>query len=181
MRIANRYYVVGLLLALALVAGTTWAFAHGGDPDLIHACVNNNSGEIKIVGPDESCKNNQYPLDWNIEGSTGPPGPPGGPPGPPGLSGYEQVTNQTTIPGNLGSGSVFSVVAQCPGGKKVLGGGIRLSGQVSVLADLRVFESQPSSLTAWRAAAIYVGPVGQSSPPAGSVTLKAFAVCAFAN
>ena len=122
-------------------------------------------------------QNDEYDLTIGAVGPQGEQGPQG-PQGPPGLSGYEQVSNQTTNPGNLGSGSVFSVVAQCPGGKKVLGGGIRLSGQASVLADLRVFESQPSSSMAWRAAAILVGP---PNPPAGSATLKAFAVCAFAN
>jgi len=100
------------------------------------------------------------------------------PPGPPGLTGYQQVSAATLIPGSLGTGSVFSAVAECPAGKRVLGGGIRLSGTVAVLADLRVFESQPASFTSWRSSAILVG---APAPLAGSVTLQAFAICAFAN
>jgi hypothetical protein len=121
----------------------------------------------------------EYDLTIGAMGPQGEQGPAGpqGPPGPGGsaVAEYEQVSNSITMPGNLGSGSAFSVTAQCPGGKKVLGGGIRLSGLVSALAELRVFESVPATLTTWRASAIWVG----SSPtPANSVTLNAFAVCA---
>jgi hypothetical protein len=121
----------------------------------------------------------EYDLTIGAVGPQGPEGPAGpqGPPGPGGsaVAGYEQVSNSITNPGNIGSGSVFSVTAQCPGGKKVLGGGIRLSGLVSALAELRVFESKPASLTTWRASAMWVG---SSPPPANSVTLEASAVCA---
>lgn len=98
-----------------------------------------------------------------------------------GVSGYQQVENYTTIPENLGRGSVFWVEAQCPGGKKVLGGGIRLTGNVDVLENLRVFESQPASETAWRASAIWVAPLGTPTPGGGPVTLKAFAICGCAE
>ena len=38
------------VVALALGVGTA-VNAHGGDADQIHSCVNDASGEIKIVGP----------------------------------------------------------------------------------------------------------------------------------
>ena len=38
--------------------------ADGGDSTLIHACVNKSSGEIKIVGANASCKNNETSLHW---------------------------------------------------------------------------------------------------------------------
>ena len=33
----------------------------------IHACVNNSTGQLRIVDG-EPCKNNEHPLDWNIQG-----------------------------------------------------------------------------------------------------------------
>lgn len=115
-------------------------------------------------------------LDLTL-GAAGPAGAPGAPGSPGGLTGYEQVESQVMNPGNLGTGSSFSVVASCPAGKKVVGGGIRLSGNVAVLADMRVLESIPASDSSWRASAILVGP----TPSAGQVTLTAYAVCANAN
>jgi hypothetical protein len=68
--------------------------AHGGGPaaGVIHACVNENSGEIKIVDEIEECRNGWVPLDWNQVGPRGPPGPQGsqgeqGPVGPEGPQG----------------------------------------------------------------------------------------------
>jgi len=63
----------------------------------------------------------------------------------------QQVSNRRSTPDNMGTGSAFSIEAECPPGTKVLGGGIRLRGLVALLTDLRVFESVPSSPTAWRA------------------------------
>ena len=44
--------------------------AHGGDPGLIHACVKKN-GDVEIVGPSATCKQNETPLHWNIQGLKG--------------------------------------------------------------------------------------------------------------
>ena len=69
---SKRIVVLVLVAALLLVGGSTWVFAHGGDVNLIHACVNNSSGTLKIVGPNASCKNNETALDWGIVGPAGP-------------------------------------------------------------------------------------------------------------
>lgn len=66
--------------------------AHGGDDDLIHACVNKSSGRARIVHPVESCREQERATDWNIRGRPGSPGPKGdpgseGPPGPAGPAG----------------------------------------------------------------------------------------------
>ena len=67
----------------------------------MHACVNDNSGEVQIVGTDETCKNNWTAVHWNGSGAAGEPGPEGpegpmgpqgpvviqGPPGPEGSTG----------------------------------------------------------------------------------------------
>lgn len=61
-------------------------------------------------------------------GPEGPPGPQGasGPAGPPGVSGYEVVESTITTVGNVTTG-VVSIEAACPAGKRVLGGGFRIS------------------------------------------------------
>lgn len=91
----------GRLVVLAIVATLVVGVpavvsAHGGGPTagLVHACVNDNSGDVKIVRPDDGCKNNWTPLDWNAVGPRGPVGPEGpqgerGPVGPRGPIGSE--------------------------------------------------------------------------------------------
>lgn len=55
---------LGLVFVLALAVVTPAFYMHGGDATLIHSCVNKSSGEIKIVGANASCKNNETALDW---------------------------------------------------------------------------------------------------------------------
>jgi hypothetical protein len=37
--------------------------AHGGDPDLIHACISND-GIVRIVGPNDNCAKSETPRHW---------------------------------------------------------------------------------------------------------------------
>ena len=105
----NRLLTV-VLLAVIAVLGTltvTQIFAHGGNPNLIHTCVNNSSGTIKIVGATETCKKNWTALDWNVVGPSGPLGPQGdqgdpGPPGPPGDPGDPGPQGDQGDPGPAG-------------------------------------------------------------------------------
>lgn len=60
---------LSIAFTILLTAGATWAFAHGGDTALIHSCVNNSSGTIKIVSPNTNCANNEIPLDWSPGGA----------------------------------------------------------------------------------------------------------------
>ena len=57
--------------------------------DQIFACVNNSSGEIKLVAQSATCKNNETLVVWNVVGPQGPIGPvgPQGPAGPIGPAG----------------------------------------------------------------------------------------------
>jgi hypothetical protein len=55
---------LGLVFVLALAVVTPVVYMHGGDPTLIHSCVNKSSGEIKIVSANATCKNNETALDW---------------------------------------------------------------------------------------------------------------------
>jgi len=88
-------FVLGLTLGLVT---TVWA--HGGDLDLIHACVE-ASGKPRIVAPDELCKDQEYPLDWGIVGPPGPQGPEG-PMGPQGPKGDTGVAGPQGLQGLVG-------------------------------------------------------------------------------
>ena len=47
------------ILALFSVFAVTQLSANGNNSDLIHACVNFESGEVEIIAASESCKNDQ--------------------------------------------------------------------------------------------------------------------------
>ena len=55
---------MGWLLVVALGFAPAAASAHGGDPALVHACVNKSSGEVKIVAPSAACKPHETAVDW---------------------------------------------------------------------------------------------------------------------
>lgn len=124
--------ITSTLLAIAIVGGAAFAFAHGPGPsnDIIHSCVNNQSGDIKIG---EDCKNNWSPLDWNGVGPQGPQGP-SGPPGPQGEPGPQgppgKLTGVLRIQNNSDFNSDFSkdVIIECPPGKVATGGGYNING-----------------------------------------------------
>jgi hypothetical protein len=93
LKIPKVHVLVGLgVVAVLLLGGVTFASAHGGDASQIHSCV--KGGNLRIVGADETCRNNETALDWNQQGAQGVPGPQGpagpqgvqGPPGTPGTS-----------------------------------------------------------------------------------------------
>jgi hypothetical protein len=139
----DRRVVILTVAFITVLAVPAMVSAHGAGPTpgIIHACVNENSGTIKIVGPTDECRNNWVPLDWNAVGPPGPQGPvgPEGPEGPPGpvgdngVSEYEIVENSASV--SLEPGEWGTVVAFCPSGKTVLGGGGFAPGNSLVLAD----------------------------------------------
>jgi hypothetical protein len=70
-----------------------------------------------------------------------------GPQGPPGLSAREQVGAEST----LTSGAPKNVTATCPTGKKIIGGGVEISG--AGRARVTVTENKPVADNAWEAEA----------------------------
>jgi len=64
---------LGPVVFLALAVVTPAVYMHGGDVTLIHSCVNKSSGEIKIVGANATCKNNENSLDWPATSPSPPP------------------------------------------------------------------------------------------------------------
>jgi hypothetical protein len=59
------YRLIGGLLALStyLFFGPVKLDAHGGDPDLIHACISND-GIVRIVGPNDDCAKSETARHW---------------------------------------------------------------------------------------------------------------------
>lgn len=76
MRLSSRFVAIGVALAILLPGVATWALAQGGG-GTIYACVNDHSGEVKIVGADDPCGPNETPRSWSVVGQQGEQGPPG--------------------------------------------------------------------------------------------------------
>ena len=113
----GRYYLLWLMVLvfpLGFLPGTTWlVYAHGGDANLIHACLK-PAGKIRIVGPNDTCRKKETARDWNIQGikgdsevtgDTGPTGPQGetGPEGPAGPQGAQGPQGDTVAQGPQGT------------------------------------------------------------------------------
>ena len=52
-----------IALSFCLISVPQKLDAHGGDPDLIHACINNDSF-VRIVGPNDNCAKSETPRHW---------------------------------------------------------------------------------------------------------------------
>ncbi len=134
--------LVVLAVILVSLLSVTLVSAHGGNTALIHSCVNNTSGEIKIIAATANCPSNYHSLDWNIQGPAGQQGPigPVGPVGPVGPIGPQGLQGERGLQGDQGPAGIsglevvqvhsgtlndfrIDVTAQCPAGKQILGGG----------------------------------------------------------
>lgn len=110
-----------LLLPLIL---TLTAFIGAGE--VIHACVNNQSGAIRIVSAETVCTAEETKLEWGIVGIQGPAGPQGlqgipgeagapglvGPQGPAGPQGLQGVPGAAGAPGPAGVGDLGCMTNQ---------------------------------------------------------------------
>ena len=102
--------LVAFVVILLSLVSVTYVSAHGGNVALIHSCVNNTSGEIKIIAATANCPSNYRPLDWNIQGPAGQQGPIGpvgpvgpiGPVGPMGPQGLQGEQGLQGLPGQQG-------------------------------------------------------------------------------
>lgn len=90
-----------IALVAALIGTTTIGIASAAATGVIDACVNNNSGELKIVVAGATCPNNWTGLHWNAQGLTGATGATGAT-GPQGRSGAIGVTGATGSQGLTG-------------------------------------------------------------------------------
>jgi hypothetical protein len=69
---------------------------------LIHSCVKNSSGSIRIVAASATCAASEASLDWRIQGNPGPAGP-AGPAGPQGSPGAQGATGPAGPTGPAGA------------------------------------------------------------------------------
>lgn len=60
----GRLVVAGIAVALSVLL-TPPVFADGGDPTLIHACVKKANGQVRIVGPNDTCLPSESPAHWS--------------------------------------------------------------------------------------------------------------------
>jgi hypothetical protein len=159
----------GAIAGLGLVA---FASAHGGPPatGIIHSCVNNSSGEIKIVAEDATCNGNRSPLDWNAQGVPGEDGEDGAD-GQDGVSGWEivQLSSDPTGVGTTVNGlTAIGLTIDCPDGKNVLGGGSQ-----SNTDFVMTLESYPLTDTQW-----FVRHLNITADPIAGVIIDGYAICA---
>ena len=109
----HRLSSVLLLVALLCMSGVMYVSAHEGNVSLIHACVSNRNGTVRIVGASTACDaSRETALDWGIQGpkgdkgdtgDTGPTGPVG-PMGPQGPQGEQGPMGPTGPQGPAGTG-----------------------------------------------------------------------------
>jgi Collagen triple helix repeat (20 copies) len=82
-----------LATVLAVPGATAWASsAHDRPTDRIHACVDRQNGQVRVVSPEDACRRHEQALDWSRQGPAGPAGAAGpqgdtGPAGPKGEAG----------------------------------------------------------------------------------------------
>jgi hypothetical protein len=193
--LSPKSFLAFTVILLSLVS-VTYVSAHGGNTALIHSCVNNTSGEIKIVGANSNCPGNYRALDWNIQGPAGQQGPIGpvgpvgpvglvgpigpiGPIGPQGLQGEQGIQGPAGISGleivqvNTAPQDTarIDVIIECPAGKKVLGGGYATAGNN---LNTSIVANGPATLSHWAVTAV------TNDYPAIRVgwSMQGYAICA---
>jgi hypothetical protein len=126
MKISKRLLYSFCIIILA-IGSASLVWAHGGDTNLIHACVRNGVGLVRIIGPNQQCRNHETAVDWGIIGPQGEPGPQGdiGPQGPQGLQGETGPQGPQGMQGETGPQGATG--AQGPQGPQGPGGEIRRS------------------------------------------------------
>ena len=139
MRVSRTALALGAMLLAALVGGGTWALAHGGDPDQVHACVNDESGAVRVVDTKDQCTRKETALDWSIQGPVGPQGEPGV---------LEFYTRQN-LGGACPSGYNCPALAICDPGDAVTGGGFEHSGTLGQ-QGVTVISSYPTADYIWQ-------------------------------
>ena len=84
-----------LVSLLAVFAAISWVPEASASDGLIHGCVNNRKGSLRIVGDPSECKSRETPLSWNQQG-------PQGEPGVDGVDGLDGMDGMDGAPGPTG-------------------------------------------------------------------------------
>jgi hypothetical protein len=172
--IGPRGLLITVVTAVLIAAGVAYASI----PDstgTIHGCFGTN-GSLRVIDPSTgaACKTNETALDWNQHG---PPGQDGtnGTNGTNGVSGWEIVKFDFNLPpeGDGFVGTAQFVVANCPAGKKVLGGGVTTDDWVNSIVR---FSGPNDAGTQWRV--IIQRTNDGDSPNSGNIGAHVYAICA---
>ena len=67
------------IVALAVCVAVSWTHQAAATDGLIHGCVDNKKGKLRVVSDPSECKSKETPLSWNQQGLTGDRGEPGDP------------------------------------------------------------------------------------------------------
>src|SRR5688572_23467385 len=118
LRRPSGYELLAISLAVAALGGFAYAAIPAAD-GTFRGCyaktngiilgIPHNKGDLRLVNEGEACRSYETLVTWNRQGQPGAPGAPG-------VSGYEIVTVVAPAGSQVG-------VADCPAGKKVVGGG----------------------------------------------------------
>ena len=94
-----------LLGGVFFVATFTLIPCSDASAQVIRACVQKSSGQVRIIGATEVCRSTETPVDWSVGGSGGATGPTGptGPQGPAGPAGAQGATGPQGLPGADGA------------------------------------------------------------------------------
>jgi len=109
-----------LVTIIALLMASSVVLAPQAGAQVISACVNNSSGQVRIVPDGTECGSNHTLLTWAVHGITD----------------HQIVSHQVFLTG----GQTTNVHVDCPEGKKVLGGGY----DIETPDFVKVFSSEPS-------------------------------------
>jgi hypothetical protein len=144
--IALVMFIVGIFISPAIISR-----ADGGDISLIHACVKDKGGDVKIVGANTACPSGYSPLHWGIAGPQGPQGIQG-PPGPASLpAAYSQTIDSNFMFVNTHSPDFTTIgTFQLPAGKWALFVTIKTwadSANISFAVSCRIPELPGMSVT----------------------------------
>jgi hypothetical protein len=135
-RLRSRGTWLGGLLVVGLILVGVGSVAAQSTSAVINGCYDNKTGLLRYL-QSGTCTAKETQISWNQDGPQGPPGPqgpqgdtgpmgpqgPSGPSGPSGVSGYEIVKSTWQIPPPAGTDGRFIINAECPSGKRVIGGG----------------------------------------------------------
>ena len=186
-RVTGVTAAVLLLSAGVAVATTLISNAYTDANGVYHGCVNSTNGTLRVIVPNDTCKNSEVAIAWNQTGPQGPQGPPGndgndgkdgkdGKDGTNGVSGFYTQYNSAYV---SGSGDVHWLYAFCSNGDKALGGGYVITSGSGDRGNTLVTESAPAyNSTAWEVTLINNNTEYFSS---GNVNFTVYENCAKVN
>lgn len=160
------WLVTGFVVVVACAGGAAYATIPDGS-GVINGCYNRQGGDLRVIDPDaENCLPSELAISWSQRGPQGARGPQGlqglqgppgrqGDPGPPGAPGGVSGLERVAVMSAINSDNLKEVVADCPAGKSVTGGGYFIGGPYG---EIVVQRSEPRlSPTGWLVTAAEMG------------------------